>query len=43
MLPSYNKVDAGPLLEITGGEFIRISADNLNDSAGLDRSRFGAA
>jgi outer membrane receptor for ferrienterochelin and colicin len=35
ILPSYNKVDAGALLEITGGEFIRISADNLNNSAGL--------
>jgi iron complex outermembrane receptor protein len=35
ILPSYNKVDAGVLLELTGGEFIRISADNLNNSAGL--------
>jgi iron complex outermembrane receptor protein len=35
ILPSYNKVDAGALLEITGGEFIRISADNVNNSAGL--------
>jgi len=26
------KVDAGALLEITGGEFIRISVDNLNNS-----------
>ena len=35
ILPSYNKVDAGALLEMRGGEFIRISVDNLNNSAGL--------
>jgi outer membrane receptor protein involved in Fe transport len=35
ILPSYTKVDAGLLLEIRGGEFIRVSADNLNNSAGL--------
>jgi iron complex outermembrane receptor protein len=35
ILPAYTKVDAGALLELPGGEFIRISADNLNNSAGL--------
>jgi outer membrane receptor protein involved in Fe transport len=43
ILPSYNKVDAGALLEITGGEFIRISADNLNNSAGLTEGDVRAA
>jgi outer membrane receptor protein involved in Fe transport len=35
ILPSYNKVDAGALLELRGGEFFRVSVDNLNNSAGL--------
>jgi iron complex outermembrane receptor protein len=35
ILPSYVKVDAGVLLEMRGGEFIRISGDNLNNSDGL--------
>jgi len=35
ILPSYTKVDAGALLELQGGEFIRISVDNLSNSAGL--------
>jgi hypothetical protein len=35
ILPAYNKVDAGILLELRGGEFLRISADNLGNSAGL--------
>jgi hypothetical protein len=43
ILPSYNKVDAGALLEMTGGEFIRISADNLNNSAGLTEGDVRAA
>jgi outer membrane receptor protein involved in Fe transport len=43
ILPSYNKADAGVLLEITGGEFIRISADNLNNSAGLTEGDVRAA
>jgi iron complex outermembrane recepter protein len=43
ILPSYNKVDAGALLEMKGGEFIRISADNLNNSAGLTEGDVRAA
>ena len=35
ILPAYNKVDAGLLLELRGGEFLRISGDNLGNSAGL--------
>jgi iron complex outermembrane recepter protein len=35
ILPAYNKVDAGILLELRGGEFLRISGDNLGNSAGL--------
>jgi iron complex outermembrane receptor protein len=35
ILPSYTKIDAGLLLEIRGGEFFRVSVDNLNNSAGL--------
>jgi iron complex outermembrane receptor protein len=35
ILPAYTKLDAGALLEMRGGEFIRVSVDNLNNSAGL--------
>jgi iron complex outermembrane receptor protein len=35
ILPSYTKVDAGALFELRDGEFIRVSVDNLNNSAGL--------
>ncbi|MDB6087998.1 MAG: TonB-dependent receptor [Gammaproteobacteria bacterium] len=35
ILPAYTKVDAGALLEMSGGEFFRVSVDNLNNSAGL--------
>ena len=35
ILPGYNKVDAGILLELRGGEFVRLSGDNLGNSAGL--------
>jgi iron complex outermembrane receptor protein len=35
ILPAYTKVDAGALFEMPGGEFIRISVDNLNNSGGL--------
>jgi hypothetical protein len=43
ILPSYDKVDAGALLEMKSGEFIRISADNLNNSAGLTEGDVRAA